>query len=96
MTAPRFDFFEKVVVVTDDPAKADVAGLAGAVLGRARDVGGVWSYAVSIYDSGVCWSLRETELSPTGEFDRPESFFDGSSVRITQKGERLDQKAPSD
>jgi len=86
---PRFDFYEKVVVASADLAKAEIDGRLGAVLGRACDDDGLWSYAVSVYHSGICWSCSEDELLPTGEFDRRESFYDGSSVRVGQRGEPL-------
>ena len=89
MAGPRFDFYEKVVVASADPAKAEIEGRLGAVLGRACGDDGLWSYAVSMYHSGICWHCSEDELRPTGEFDRRESFYDGSSVRVSQRGELL-------
>lgn len=88
-TEPRFDFYEKVVVSSADPAKAEIDGRLGAVLGRACGDDGRWSYAVWIYHDGVCWCCWEGELRPTGEFDRHESFHDGSSIRVSVRGELL-------
>jgi hypothetical protein len=86
---PRFDFYEKVVVTSVDSTKAEIDGQLGAVLGRACGDDGRWSYAVSMYQSGICWSCWENELQSTGEFDRRESFYDGSSVRVSRRGEVL-------
>lgn len=89
MSEPRFDFYEKVVVASSDPIKAEIDGRLGAVLGRVCDDHGLWSYAVSMYHSGICRSCCEHELRPTGELDRPENFYEGSYVRFTERGESL-------
>jgi hypothetical protein len=89
-TGARFDFYEKVIVASADPSKAEITGRLGAVLGRVCDDNGRWSYAIGLYDGGACWFCWEDELRPTGEFDRRESFYDGSSIRVSQHGELLD------
>jgi hypothetical protein len=76
-------------VSSGDPAKAEIDGRLGAVLGRARGDDGRWSYAVSMYHNGICWSCWECELTPTGEFDRHETFDGGSSTRVSRRGELL-------
>jgi hypothetical protein len=40
---PRFDFDERVMVTTADPAKAEINGRLGAILGRAGGDDGLWS-----------------------------------------------------
>ena len=92
---PRFGFYEKVLVASADPAMTEIDGRLGAVLGRACGDDGRWSYAVSVYESGVCWSCREDELRPTGETDRRESFYDGSSVRVSDRGDQLGPAEPA-
>lgn len=86
---PVFDFFEKVIVTSADPTKAEIRGQLGAVLGRACGDDGLWSYAVSMYHTKICWSCYEHELQSTGEFDRRESFYDGTSIRVSPKGKLL-------
>jgi hypothetical protein len=87
---PRFGFYERVVVASADPAKAEIDSRIGAILGRACDDHGLWSYAVGMYHSGICWSCDENELRSTGDFDRRESFYDGSSIRINSRGDPPD------
>ena len=89
MADGRFDWYERVRVVTADPAKAAIAGLLGAVLGKAQGDDGRWSYGVFVYDEQRVWSCWENELAPTGEFDRRESFYSGESIRVSQRGEVL-------
>lgn len=88
-TDPRFDFYEKVIITTTDPTLSEVHGELGAVLGRACGEDGRWSYAVTIYRTGRCWSCMEDDLGTTGTFDRRESFFPGASVRVSPRGEVL-------
>jgi hypothetical protein len=85
----KFGFYEKVVVDCDDPRKAEIHGQHAAVLGRACGDEGHWTYAVSIYSSGVCWVCQESELRSTGDFDCRENFFSGASIRVSQDGELL-------
>jgi hypothetical protein len=78
----KFKFYEKVRISSAAPAKAKVIGELGAVLGMAQGEDGRWSYAVSIYSTGISWSCWENELVPTGEFDRRETFYSGDSVQV--------------
>jgi hypothetical protein len=69
----------------------EIAGLEGAVLGISEDGGRIVSYAISIYDrDGICWNVEPADLEPTGRHDRRESFYDGSSLRVSVRGELLD------
>jgi hypothetical protein len=79
---PKYEFYEKVHVATSDPKAQEINGELGAILGRAANERGEWSYSVYIYRLCISWSFREDELIPTGEFDQRETFFDGTSVRI--------------
>jgi len=78
----KFKFYEKVRISSTAPAKAKVNGELGAILGMAQGDDGKWSYAVSVYSTGTCWSCWENELVPTGEFDRRETFYTGDSVQV--------------
>ena len=89
MAESRFDWYERVQVATADPAKVSINGRLGAVLGKAQGDDGRWSYGVFVYDKQVVWSCGENELTPTGEFDRRESFYTGESIRVSQQGEWL-------
>jgi hypothetical protein len=91
---PRFDFFEKVVVDSANPALLQINNELGAVLGRACDEDGQWFYAVRIYARVDCWYCREEDLRPTGEFDRRETFFDGASIQVSLSGELQGFKPP--
>lgn len=89
MAKGRFDWYERVQVATTDPAKAAIDGKLGAVLGKSQGDDGRWLYGVFVYDQRVVWSCWEEELTPTGEFDRRESFYSGDSIRVSQRGELL-------
>jgi len=69
--------------------------LEDAVLGTAvEDDGEVVSYAVAIYErDGMCWSVTPSDLEATGRHDRRESFYDGTSIRVSRDGELLDPPA---
>lgn len=82
MTDPRFTFYEKVIVVTDDPDKETIAGQVGAILGRALESTGAWSYAVWIYSKSEVWGFNEDELVTTGVCANREDFYSGRSVRV--------------
>jgi Immunity protein 31 len=84
---PKFDFYEKVRICTTEASRKEVNGELAAVVGRAQDDFGSWSYAVHIYRTEVVWSVSEDELISLGEFDSEDNFFDGSSVRV-----RVDRK----
>lgn len=68
----RFEFYEKVRIVTDDPRKVDANGALGCIVSRMQEAPGVWIYPVYLYETHqtcLCW---ESELQSTGEFDRVE------------------------
>ena len=90
---PKFDFYEKVKVITTSRTKAKIAGEIGAVLGRSSNDSGQWFYAVTIYRDGISWYCAEEELESTGEFDKPEAFYDGTSIRVNSRREILQQGA---
>lgn len=93
---PRFDFYEKVIVASANSKLAEIDGRLSAILGRVRCDDGRWFYAVSIYGLDAGWSCYEDELQPTGEFDCRETFFDGTSIRISLDGELVERRLTSD
>ena len=87
---PKFEFYEKVRIAGAVPDLAPVAGKLGAVLGRAENEDGSWGYAVHVYDERSCWDIDEEQLEPTGEFDKRETFYDGTAIRVSPEGELLE------
>jgi Immunity protein 31 len=85
----KFDFYEKVIVETKDPEKARIRGKLGAVLGKSTGDNGNWFYAVSIYEEGITYFLSENEIISTGELDERETFYDGTSIRVSPDGKPL-------
>jgi hypothetical protein len=86
-TGPVLDFCEKVIVTTSNPSLSEIDGELAAVLGRACGEDGRWSYAVSIYRTGVCSCCMEDDLRSIVDFDRHATFYDGTSIRVSQRGE---------
>ena len=86
----KFDFYEKVVVASARPELEPITGKLGAILGRAQNDDGKWSYAIHVYGEDEGWSVYEAELHSTGEFDRRETFYDGTSIRVSEDGELLE------
>jgi hypothetical protein len=85
-----FEEYEVVRVrTTAATVAAGIAGLEGAVRGTAiEDDGEIVSYAVAIYErDGICWSVAPSDLEATGRHDRRESFYDGTSIRVSKDGE---------
>ena len=95
MRDAKFGFYEKVRCVSDDPAKASIAGKLCAILGRARNDDGSWGYAIHVYSEPICYHCSETELKSTGEFAKREDFYTGDSVRVSQDGHLVDAPASS-
>ena len=85
----RFDFNERVRVISREPAKAAIDGLLGAILGKAQGEDGRWWYGVLIYDLDRVWYCSESELAPTGEFDHRETHYSGESIRVNRRGDVL-------
>ncbi len=85
--ATRFEFYEKVRIASDDDELAEVNGQLAAVLGKSvEDDGTLVGYAVHIYATGECWSVKERDLVATGEFDKRETFYSGASIRVDEDG----------
>jgi hypothetical protein len=89
MTPSRFAFYEEVIVEPAGSGLEEIAGELGVVLGVAED-GERWSYGVSIYSSGVTWTVTESDLKSTGRKRKREEFYDGTSIRVSQRGRLLE------
>lgn len=82
MTEPKFQFYQYVRVVSDDPALAEINGERGAILGRSEDENGGYGYAVLIGRDGICWSVDEADLQATGESGIRADFYGEESIRV--------------
>jgi len=86
--ATKFEFYEKVVIRSNNPSLAAVNGQLAAVLGKSTDDDGTChGYAVHVYSTGECWSVREADLETTGQFDRRDSLRSGSTIHVNQDGD---------
>jgi hypothetical protein len=73
----KYEFYEIVKV-----RAGSVAGLEGAVLGKAQGESGEWYYAIHIYSKEISFSIPEEDLEPTGRFDKRETFYDGTVIKV--------------
>jgi hypothetical protein len=80
--SPKYEFYEKVRIVSRAPHTRTIDGELAAVVGRAQDERGVWFYGIHVYSTGEGWDVAENELQSTGEFDRRETFYADASVRV--------------
>lgn len=78
----RFAFYERVRITGAHAELDSIRGELAAVLGRAKNHLET-SYAISVYSTGECWDVNESDLEPTGEFDRRETFYSGESIRVS-------------
>jgi hypothetical protein len=88
-----FEYVEIVRVrATDATTRDGIAGLDGAVLGiSAEDDGEIVGLPSRSYErAGGSWMLQPADLEGTGRHDRRETFYDGSSIRVSQAGEIVD------
>src|SRR6266581_9172733 len=81
-SAPRYAFYEKVLILSQAQEKSEVNGQIGAVLGRVETENGDWYYTVYIYSTETAWCFFEHELLPIGEQASREDFYEGLSVRV--------------
>ena len=80
---PKFAFYEKMAVRTNDLGKLRLNGQLGAVLGITEMEDKLsWYYAVWIYAERKTWCFFEDELVATGEHAKREDFFTGESCRV--------------
>ena len=94
----QFEFYEIVRVrVTPETIGKGVAGLDGAILGKSAEDGGpVAAYAVWLYERERVRMFAPDELEPTGRHDRLETFYDGTSITVSPRGELLAWNEPPD
>lgn len=81
-TKSKFDFYEVVKIITDDPKYAEVNGKEGAILGMAQNSDGIWGYAVEIFDEIDGWSFPEDALVTLGYKMKREDFYTGETIRV--------------
>ncbi len=85
---PRFDFYQEVLVCTNEVELLQFNGKVGVVLGRGNSEDGQsWYYVLSFNHQPETCCFGEGELEPTGRWFSREDFYDGSSVRV-----RVDEK----
>jgi len=87
----KFDFFERVRIITDIKSKQRFRNTLGTVLAKGKNKEGVWSYDVSVdKDKGYNWGFDEHELEATGNFITREDFYGTESslikVLVTPEG----------
>lgn len=85
------DFFEVVRVRTADGNRG--AGSRGTVLGRSR-ADGVEFYAIDLDDGSGTTMVAAVDLEPTGERRPREDIYGGARIRVSERGEPLEEGAP--
>ncbi|MGH3695389.1 MAG: Imm31 family immunity protein [Pseudonocardiaceae bacterium] len=78
----KYEFYEVVRLEPRERSLERLRGQDGAVVGRAEDDLGNWTYGVHVYKLNEVWSFQEEDLRPTGRMDRRETFYDSTSVRV--------------
>ena len=78
----RFADYEKVKVISADPAKINIHNEIGCIRGRSQDGEGNWHYGVFIYRDELVYGAEERELAATGEFDSEENHVSGITIRV--------------
>ena len=86
---PKFQFYEIVRVVSNDPELTEIHGERGAILGMSQDDSGEYAYGVFIDRDETCWCIPESELQATGEIAERSAFYDDNTsirVRVDEQG----------
>jgi hypothetical protein len=78
----KYDFYEKVRVMSSAPSRAQINGELCAVLGQSYGADNKWHYTVHVYRLGLTWTVPEDELVATGEYDCRDTFYSGDSIRV--------------
>ena len=80
----KYNFYDIVKVHSDKNSLREINNCEGAILGMSQnEETGCWGYGVSIYkDNGLCWSIKEEDLQPTGKKGKRSDFYTGESVRV--------------
>ncbi len=90
MKNAKFDFYEKVIINSENPNLKKINGELCAVIGKVFwTEKNKWLYSIHLYNSDEGWDVSEEDLVSTGEFDKRESFYSGESIRVkvNEKGE---------
>jgi hypothetical protein len=82
----KFNYLEVVKVVNKDRLR-EIHGITATISGFSKDDDGRNVYSISL-DNEECWCAYEEELETTGKFSE-EKVYDGSSIRVSSKGEIL-------
>ena len=83
----KFDFFEIVIVHSEDKDLICLEGKRCIVLGKSQDDEDAWHYAVSCKDVDHTWIVPEADLRSTGTFTTRDKIYDGSHITVSQDGE---------
>lgn len=81
------DLFE-VVLVRPGTSDRDISSR-GTVLGRTRGDDDEEFYAVFFDEVGETSMIARSDLEPTGERRRREDFYDGTRIRVNDRGELI-------
>lgn len=80
----KFDFYEIVKVVSDNPNIKVINGLEGVIVGKEYDEGtSRWSYGVKISaENGLVWRIYEEELSSLGKIADAKELYTSKTIRV--------------
>ncbi len=79
----KFDFYEKVIIKTNNKDLLELNGRNATVLAMAGSDGD-WHYGLNIEGIEESWSVPEEDLISRGEFAKREDFYDDDpDSRIT-------------
>lgn len=80
----KYDFYDIVRIISDNPNHSEINGKLGVVRGMAQnEVTQEWSYGVSILESdGTICRVYEKHLQHTGKKADPKDFQIGVSIKI--------------
>jgi hypothetical protein len=80
--SPKYEFYEKVRVISRAPDTQTIDGELAAIIGYAQDEREAWYYGIHVYSTGEGWDVAENEIESTGHFDRRETFYADASLRV--------------
>jgi hypothetical protein len=84
----RLEHFEVVSIGdTANTRQLEVDGATGVVVGVTEGDTPEIFYAVLLEPLGRTVMLSEMELTPTGEHEEPRSIYDGTQIRVSERGE---------
>ncbi len=83
MSKPKFQFYEVVRVISNNPELAEIQGETGAILGLSEHGDPEYEYGVFIDRDGLLWSVAEHDLESTGIIKQRADFYDDKvSIRV--------------